>query len=137
MMSARVLVTAWPQDMRTRCIHHVHIYLVDFSWYLGAINHLFVGSSYHVALRVILAVVAKCSLHFVQYVPVSRGLCYHSAAPVVAAATATAHNRVIAATTAVAGTGCFSCGYPYFIFVRATRLLILLILLLVSLLKPV
>ena len=20
----RVLVTAWPQDMRTRCMHHVH-----------------------------------------------------------------------------------------------------------------
>ena len=24
LLSARVLVTAWPQGMRTRCIHHVH-----------------------------------------------------------------------------------------------------------------
>ena len=43
--SARVLVTAWIQDMRKRCIHHI-LYLVDCFEYLSAIHHLFIRSSY-------------------------------------------------------------------------------------------
>ena len=45
--SSRVLVTAWIQDMRKRCIHHI-IYLVDCFEYLSAIHHLFIRSSYPV-----------------------------------------------------------------------------------------
>ena len=79
-------------------------------------------------------VVAECSLPFVQCARVTQ-FAYHSAAPVVAAPTATTHNPDTAATTADAGTGCFSCGYLYVIFARATRLPILLLLLLLKMLK--
>ena len=81
----------------------------------------------------IVNVVAECSLPFVQCAHVTKFAC-HSAAPVVAVSTATTHNYGIAATiiTAVAGTGCFSCGYRYLSFARAKRLLILLLLMLLN-----
>ena len=121
--------------MRKCCIHH-ELYLVDcFSFSVRFIIYLSdIRTPYKsVACN---AIVAECSLPFLQCNRVTR-FAYHSATPVVAAATATTHNRGIAATTAVAGTGCFSCGYPYFVFARAMRLLILLLLLLPNMLKRV
>ena len=70
------------------------------------IHPLFIGSSYPVA---------GCSPPFLLCARVTRFAC-HSATPVVGAATATTHNRGIAATNAVAGTGGFSCGYSSFVF---------------------
>ena len=55
---------------------------------------------------------AECSLPVLQCARVTR-FAYHSTTPVIAAATAPTHNRGIAATIAVSGTGCFSCGYPF------------------------
>ena len=76
-------------------------------------------------------VVAECSLPFVQCAHVTQFSC-HYFAPVVAVATATTHNRGVAATTVVAGTGCFYCRYRYPIFACATRLFILLLLMLLN-----
>ena len=134
-----MLETAWPQDMRTRStyyIHHLLTYLAVCFWYLGAIHHLFICLIFVPLIALRVKVVAQCPLPFVQGAHVTQFAC-HSSAPVVAAATATTHNRGMAATTAVAGTGCFSCDHPYIIFACATRLLIMLRLRLLNTLKQV
>ena len=50
LLSARVLVNAWPQDMRTRCIHDVHKYLIAGIFVLVSWcdSLLYIGSSYDV-----------------------------------------------------------------------------------------
>ena len=113
--------------VRTPCIHHVHTWQFFFSISMRFI--IFFSD-----LRTTYSVACKSSSGvstalFVQCAHVTQLGC-HSAAPVVAVATATTHNRGIAATPAVAGTGCFSFGYRCGTFARATRLLLLLLMLL-------
>ena len=90
LLSARVLVIAWPQDLKKRCSHHV-----AFVCCLGAIHQLSdVCTTHCVACnsRVFTALCTTCATRFA----------YYFATPV--AADAAAHNHGIAAT--VAGAGC-------------------------------
>ena len=78
--------------------------------------------------RIALACNSRVLPPFVQCARATR-FAFYCATPVVAAATAATHNHGISAT-AFAGTGCFSCCFPYFVFARSTRWFILLLLLL-------
>ena len=122
--SAHVLVIAWLQDVRKRCIHHVHTW-----WHFFIISVRFIMYRTFVP-RIGLRAITEYSLPFVQCACATR-FAYYFTTPVVVVATAT-HNHGVAAS-AVAGTGCFCCCYPYFVFARATRLFILLLLLLLPL----
>ena len=102
LLSVRVLVAACMGTRR--CIHRVHTwqYLFSISVRFIIICLLFVP---RIALRTNVTssgvFTALCRMY------ACHAVACHSAAPVVAAATATTHNRGIAATTAAAGTGCF------------------------------
>ena len=93
LLNVRLLETAWSQDIYTNTLYPPRTYLVFF-FYLGAIHHLFIylsdlRTTYSVACKVEM----ECSLRFVQYAHVTQ-FASHSTATVVAAASATTHNRV-------------------------------------------